>query len=53
MEEIVNRVAKSPLISLDLEEYLDQGEVVLFDLKPLLFQELILKEQDKLLKNTI
>jgi len=46
MEEIVNRVAKSPLISLDLEEYLHQGERVIFDLKEVLFQEMILREKD-------
>jgi len=46
MEEIVNRVAKSPLVSLDLEEYLDQGEKVVFDLRGVLFQEMILREKD-------
>ena len=46
MEEIVNRVAKSPLISLDLEDYLHNGEYVLFDIKDHLFQGLILKEKD-------
>lgn len=46
MEEIVNRVAKSPLISLDLEEYLHSGERVIFDLKEVLFQGMILREKD-------
>ena len=46
MEEIVNRVAKSPLISVDLEEYLHQGEKVVFDLKEVLFQGMILREKD-------
>ena len=46
MEEIVNRVAKSPLISIDLEEYLDEGEIVIFDLQSILFQGMILKEKD-------
>jgi hypothetical protein len=46
MSEIVNRVAKSGIASLDLEELYPQGERVLFDLKPFLFQEIILKEQD-------
>ncbi len=46
MEEIVNRVAKSPLISLDLDEYLHKGEVVLFDLKEVLYEGLILREKD-------
>lgn len=46
MEEIVNRVAKSPLVSLDLEDYLHTGDYVLFDMKDQLFQGLILKEKD-------
>ncbi|WP_370089054.1 DUF2480 family protein [Ekhidna sp.] len=46
MEEIVNRVAKSPLISLDLEEYLDKGEYAIFDLKDVLFEGVILREKD-------
>lgn len=46
MEEIVNRVAKSPLVSLDFDEYLDQSERVYFDLKDCLFQGLILREKD-------
>ena len=46
MDEIVNRVAKSPLISLDLEEYLHQGDQVIFDLKDVLFQGMILREKD-------
>lgn len=44
--EIINKVANSGLITIDLEEYFPKGERVLFDLKPLLFQELILKEKD-------
>lgn len=46
MDEIVNKVAESGLISIDLEEFYVPGERVLFDIKPLLFQELILKEKD-------
>lgn len=45
-EPIVNRIAKSPLKSIDLDEYLHKGEVVHFDLKDHLFQELILREKD-------
>lgn len=45
-EEIINRVAKSPLITLDLQEYYPEGERVMFDIKPWLFQEMILKEKD-------
>ncbi len=46
MEEIVNRVAKSPLVTLDLKEYLVEGERVGFDMVKGLFQGLILKEKD-------
>lgn len=46
MSEIINRVASSPLKTIDLEEFYDPRERVLFDLKPFLFQELILKEKD-------
>ena len=46
MANIVNRVAKSPLVSLDLEDYLHKGEIALFDIKNTLFEGLILKEKD-------
>ena len=46
MEEIINKVSQSNLVSLDLEDYYHTGERVVFDLKPYLFQELILKEKD-------
>ena len=45
-EEIINKVANSGLITIDLEEFYPQGERILLDIKPLLFQELILKESD-------
>jgi hypothetical protein len=45
-QEINNRVANSSLITLDLETYYHQGERVFFDMAPLLFQGLILKEKD-------
>jgi hypothetical protein len=45
-QEIVNKVAESGLISIDLETFYPKGEVVLFDLKDYLFMELILKEKD-------
>ena len=45
-EEIINRVKASNLIVFDLEELYPQGDRILFDLKPLLFQELVLKEKD-------
>jgi Protein of unknown function (DUF2480) len=43
---IVNRVANSALISLDLEEYYHPGERVVYDIRQNLFQDLILKEKD-------
>ncbi len=46
MEEIVNKVAQSSLVTIDLDDYLSGVEVVFFDLKPFLFQEMILKEKD-------
>lgn len=45
-EEIINRVAASGLISLDLEEYYHPGERVIYDLKDNLFMGMILKEKD-------
>jgi hypothetical protein len=45
-EEIINKVAQSGLYTLDLEEYYPKEEIVVFDLKPLLFMEMILKEKD-------
>jgi hypothetical protein len=44
--EIVNRVSSSPLVTFDLEELYTPGERVLFDIRSLLFQELILREKD-------
>lgn len=44
--EIINRVAQSPLITFNLEDYYQPGERVLFDIKDWLFQGLILKEMD-------
>lgn len=45
-EEIVNRVAKSPLVNLDLEDFYPDGKRVLFDIKDWLFEGIILKEQE-------
>ena len=45
-EEIINKVSTSSLHQLDLEEYFPKEEIVLFDLKPYLFMEMILKEKD-------
>ncbi len=44
--EIINKVSQSGLVTIDLETFYPQGERVLFDIKDLLFQGLILKEKD-------
>ena len=46
MEQIVNKVAESGIITLDLEQYYPKGEIAVFDLKDHLFMGLILKEKD-------
>lgn len=46
MEEIINKVANSGLVTLDLEDYYHQGERVVYDLKDNLFMGMILKEKD-------
>ena len=43
---LVNRVAGSGLITINLEDFFPKGEVATFDLKNYLFMELILKEKD-------
>ena len=45
-EEIINKVAESGLITLDLEEYYPREEIVVFDLKDYLFMGMVLKEKD-------
>src|SRR6478609_8525443 len=45
-EEIINKVAQSALTTLDLESYYPVEKVLVFDLKPLLFMEMIIKEKD-------
>jgi len=45
-DPIINKVAQSGIITLDLEELYPPGERVVFDLKPLLWQEIALKEDD-------
>ncbi|MBS1597157.1 MAG: DUF2480 family protein [Bacteroidetes bacterium] len=44
--EIINKVAESSLETVDLENYYPKEVIILFDLKPYLFMELILKEKD-------
>lgn len=45
-ETFINKVAESGLISLDLAQYIPSNDIVVFDIKPFLFMELILKEKD-------
>jgi hypothetical protein len=44
--EIVNKVALSPLSTLDLEEFYPKEGITVFDLKPHLFMEMIVKEKE-------
>jgi len=46
MDEIINKVAGSGIVSIDLEEFYVPGERIIFDIKPHLFQEVILKEKE-------
>jgi hypothetical protein len=45
-DQLINKVAQSGLITIDLEEFYPLGERVVFDIKGFLFQELILREKD-------
>lgn len=45
-ELIINRIANSGLLTLDLEEYYHRGERVVYDLKDNLYMGLILREKD-------
>lgn len=45
-DDIVNKVAESGLITLDLEQFLPSQDILLFDLKDYLFMGLIIKEKD-------
>src|SRR3954467_12619749 len=46
MEQFINKVAESGIITLDLEQFYPKGETAVFDLKDHLFMALILKEKD-------
>lgn len=46
MKEIINKVANSKLITIDLEDYYPQGKRVVIDIKNWLFEEIIIKEKD-------
>ena len=46
MSEIINKVAQSGIVTIDLEELYPAGERVLFDISNLLVEGLLLREKD-------
>ncbi len=46
MENILNKVAQSGILEINLEDYYPAGERILFDMKNHLFNELVLREKD-------
>jgi hypothetical protein len=45
-DTIVNRVAKSPLITLDLEKFIPDEEYAIIDIKDQLYEGFVLREKD-------
>lgn len=45
-DEIINRVANSKLVTINLEDYYPKGQRVLFDIKDWLFEGFVLREKD-------
>ena len=45
-EEIINRVANSKLITVDLEDYYPEGQRVVFDIKDWLYEGFVLREKE-------
>lgn len=45
-DEIINRVANSKLVPVNLEDYYPKGHRVLFDIKDWLFEGFVLREKD-------
>ena len=45
-DEIINRVANSKLITINLEDFYPQGQRVLFDIKDWLYEGLVLREKE-------
>lgn len=45
-DEIINRVANSKLVTIDLEDYYPEGKRILFDIKDWLYEGLVLREKD-------
>ncbi len=47
MDTIVNKVAESGIVTIDLANFLPEKDTIIaFDIKPFLFREMILKEKD-------
>lgn len=46
MSEIVNKVKESKLVTLDLEKFLEGETIRVLDLRPFLYQEMILREKE-------
>jgi hypothetical protein len=46
MDEIINKIEKSGLITLDLEDFYPKEKRVQFDLKDYLYEDLVLKEKE-------
>jgi hypothetical protein len=45
-DEIINRVANSKLVTINLEDYYPEGKRVLFDIKDWLYEGFVLREKD-------
>ena len=45
-DEIINRVANSKLVTLDLEDFYPKGKRILFDIKDWLYEGFVLREKD-------
>lgn len=45
-DTIINRVASSGLLTINLEDYYVEGERVVFDMKDYLYEEFLLREKD-------
>lgn len=46
MDTIINRVAESGIITIDLEDFYPESEITVWDIKDYLFRGLILKEKE-------
>lgn len=45
-DEIINRVANSKLVTIDLEDFYPKGKRILFDIKDWLYEGFVLREKD-------